>query len=214
MWSPIKAQILLECIKNANYEEDFRNSPETLESSVNRLHQLFQDIRILFGVNELFPKSNLIDNCTIYDQLLYNTIKNYLDNPGVLLNYIIKPELTDGQLNTIKCVIETMVRFMNTFIVPNITFKENLLFPEHIKKNIISELSKNYDIANLRFISYYDNIFAELDDNISNEFDVNPKKAQRMKDQIIALIPGLDVNLFTQLIIFIRSSLASETSYC
>lgn len=203
MWSSVKGEILLQCIKNTGYEDKIKNQPETLEVSVNRLQQLFQDIRVLFGVNDLFLHSKSCEDCIIYDQSLYDTIKNYLTIPGTLLNYNIKPELTDNQLNTIKCVIETISRFMNN---------ENFSFPEDIKRDIIIQLSKNFDIANNRFISYYETIFTELQDNLDDEVLVNPRRLQRIRDKIVALTPEIDTLLFTQLVIFVRSRIIESAS--
>ena len=82
--------------------------------------------------------------------------------------YMVQPELSNLQLNTVKYVIETVTRFMN------LDLQES-----GIKNKIIIELSKNYDVANDRFISFYENIFDDLYDNLDEESNANPKKIQK-----------------------------------
>jgi hypothetical protein len=213
MWTPIRAQILLECVKEANFEEKFYCSPEKLENSVSRLQQLFIDVRFLFVSNELFNNVSSEGDCTIYDEQFYNAARHYLKTPNIPLNYVIKPQLTDFQLNTIKCVIETSTRFMHFYLICEHD-EYKIIFPESMKKDIILKLSNTFDTANDRFISFFENIFAELNDNLNDECEVSkPKKAERIRNQIIALNRELDANLFIDLTMFIRSKMVTDLTF-
>ena len=202
MWSSVRSQILLQCVNNAGFEEKIRNFPEALEALVNRLHQLFGEIRILFGPNKLFVPLNspIAVDWTMYDKQLYIAIGNYLNTTGIPLNYVIKPTLTDPQLDTIKCVIETV-----SYFTASVPACGTASFPENIKREIIQELSLNFDVANDRCISYYENIFIDLNDNLIEENAGSHRKLERMRNKLLGTIPQLDHYLFTKLIIFIRS---------
>jgi hypothetical protein len=201
MWTSVRGRILLECIKNAGYEGKLQNPTESLETSVNRIHQLFLDIKAMFVVVELFPKIDFTNPCTdyvIYDKELFSAMTDYLNSEEMVLNYIIKPQLTDQQLNTIKCIIETTARLMSS--TGTMT-----TFPDTLKKEIVRELSLTFDIANDKFISNYENIFVQLNDNLSEEFEQPSRKINRIRNEILEVVPVLDNLLFTRLMVFIRS---------
>ena len=203
-WSSSRSEILLQCIKDSNYGSKIEYRPESLEQSVNRLQSLFFEIRNHFIVDEMYichdSSIEQLDHLT-YDKEFYDSIEDYL-NSDRNFQYSVRPELQDLQLNTIKYVIETMVRFMN--LSSNLV----LFLPTGIKEEIIVELSRNYNVANDKFIIFYENIFNDLQDNLNDESNVNSKKVQRIRDQI--LDSEIDILLFTELAMFIRSQMVSE----
>lgn len=196
LWTSSRSQILLQAIDDSNY---YCRSPESLESSVNRLQSLFNEIRQHFVVNNIYIEPKWRVNHIDYDGILYNSIINYINTDG---NFHImkRPELTETQLNTVKHFIETVTRL-------NFTEEEGKTRSPD-KKRIILRLSEEYDIANDKFIEYYENIFNDLDDNLNDEIKVNPKRIQKVRHNI--LNSALDPELFTKLFVFLRSEMVTE----
>jgi hypothetical protein len=201
-WSSSRSEILLKAIKNSNYDSKIEYSPDNFEESVNRLQNLFFEIRNHFQVDEMYicPSIEQLDHL-IYDNAFYEAIMDFL-NSDTFFQYIVHPELSDLQLDTIRYAIETMSRFMN------LDQPSRLFIPTDIKEKIIIELSKNYDVANDRFISFYQIVFDDLSDNLKDESNVNPKKVDKIRHDIVNY--SLDTHLFTRLIIFIRSQMVNQ----
>jgi len=119
-------------------------------------------------------------NLLVVRYIQYDKIFDYLKSTTVcaaapVFNYVIRPQLTDVQLNTIKCAIETAYRFVGP---PR--------WNEACRNYIIRELAKEYDLANEKFMSFYDNIFAELSEQYEEEAKVckKHKEVVRITNQL------------------------------
>lgn len=203
MWNSIKARIFLEAVREAAAIPDIRTDIKTLEISVNKLHQLIDQVKNIFGTDQIGVDchSNSFSQSisyVIYDNLLFSAIFNYLKSAPTV-DYIIRPQLTDIQLNTIKYAIETVYRFIG----PS-------QWKDSCRNYIITELAKEYDLANEKFILFYDDIFSELNDTYQEESKPNKthRQAKKIISQISEITQSLDYVLFTKVIMIVRSKMA------
>lgn len=199
IWNNIRSYILGEALYEMN-----------VHLTENKRTALYDILKYHFKINnsELATLEKQKSYYLNYDIPLFNEICNFISKEdNAKFNYNIKPRLRKKELNAISAALDTIITtiFHCKSLIPK--------FIVNLKFNISMELSNNYNIANVEFIEWYEDLFNDLDKRIKEE--VSPKKYIDFDiiKNIKSEADNVDYELFTKLIFYIRSQLTDNLNY-
>lgn len=173
-----------------------------------RRDDLYKLLSKYFDINNNNESNIFQEKCYYlnYDKLLFAEICNFFSDENYEFNYDIKPILRKKELNAISTALDTMIIII-------FHCKCSISNLSTLKFDLAMELSNDYNIATLEFIKWYDDLFVNLKERVKEEIS----KKNYMDSDIIKNIKiqsnEVDHELFTKIILYIRSLLADNLNY-